>query len=315
MKPIESQFIMYTSLKGEVKVEVKVEVVFQDETIWLSQKKMAALFNVEVNTINYHLKEIFNSEELEESATIRKIRIVQQEGNREVSREVDFYILDAIIAVGYRVNSYEATQFRIWATNTLKEFMLKGFVLDDDRLKNGTHFGKDYFRDLLERARSIRASERRIYQQITDIFSECSIDYNKDADVTKTFYAMVQNKFHFAITGQTAAEIVHENADAQKPHMGLKTWKRSPNGRVIKSDVTVAKNYLVESDIKKLERLLENETVLKMEDLAKSVGEFLGFNRYDILQDRGKVSQDKFLESDFDKFAKSLIEGSSSYPN
>jgi len=202
---------------------------------------MASLFNVEANTINYHLKEIFSSGELKESATIRKIRIVQQEGKREVARDVDFYNLDAVIAVGYRVNSYEATQFRIWATNTVKEFMLKGFVLDDERLKNGTNFGKDYFRDLFERVRSIRAGERRIYQQITDIFSECSIDYNKNADVTKTFYAMVQNKFHFAIAGQTAAEIVHENADSQKSHMGLKTWKRSPDGRIIKSDEPLLK--------------------------------------------------------------------------
>ncbi len=226
LQPIESQFLMYTSPKGVV----KVEVVFQDETIWLSQKKMGDLFNVEVNTINYHLKEIFKSQELNESSTIRIFRIVQKEGNRDVSREVDFYNLDAIIAVGYRVNSYEATQFRIWATQTLKEFIIKGFVLDDDRLKNGTHFGEDYFRELLERIRAIRASERRIYQQITDIFAQCSIDYDKNSEITQNFYAMIQNKFHYAITGQTAAEIIYNSADSAKPHMGLKTWKQSPDG-------------------------------------------------------------------------------------
>jgi hypothetical protein len=202
LQPIESQFLMYTSPKGAV----KIEVVFQDENIWLSQKKMGELFNVESHTITYHLKEIFKSQELDENSTARKIRVVQKEGERAVTREIDFYNLDAIIAVGYRVNSYEATQFRIWATQTLKEFIIKGFAMDDERLKNGAHFGKDYFRELLERIRSIRASERRIYQQITDIFAQCSIDYDKNSDITNNFYALVQNKFHYAITGHTAAE-------------------------------------------------------------------------------------------------------------
>ena len=332
LQPVESQFLMYTSPKGEV----KIEVVFQDENIWLSQKKMGKLFNVESHTITYHLKEIFTSQELDENSTTRKIRVVQNEGNRAVTREIDFYNLDAIIAVGYRVNSYEATQFRIWATQTLKAFIIKGFAMDDERLKNGTHFGKDYFRELLERIRSIRASERRIYQQITDIFAQCSLDYDKNADITQNFYAMVQNKFHYAITGHTAAEIIHSSVDSAKPHMGLKTWKRSPDGPVNKSDTTVAKNYLDEPDIKKLERLvtgffdylerlIENETLLTMEDLAKSVGEFLNFNKYEILDGTGKIShtraekkahaeyekfkvvQDRTLESDFDKTVKKLL--------
>ncbi len=326
LQPVESQFLMYTSPKGEV----KIEVVFQDETVWLSQKKMADLFNVEVNTINYHLKEIFQSGELQEDSVIRKIRITASDGKNYLTH---FYSLDVIIAVGYRVNSYEATQFRIWATQTLKEFIIKGFVLDDDRLKNGAHFGKDYFKELLERIRSIRASERRIYQQITDIFAECSINYDKNSNITKNFYAMVQNKFHFAIVGQTAAEIIHNSADATKPYMGLKAWKKSPNGRILKTDTAIAKNYLGEKDIKKLERLvsgffdylerlLENEVPLKMEDLAESVGQFLAFNRYDILDGSGKVShttaekkaygeyekfkviQDRDLESDFDRLIK-----------
>ena len=268
LQPIESQFVMYTSPKGEV----KVDVVFQDETIWLSQKKMAALFNVEVNTINYHLKEIFNSGELKESSTIQKIRIVQQEGKREVSREVEFYNLDAIIAIGYRVNSYEATQFRIWATKTLKEFMIKGFVMDDDRLKNGTHFGKDYFDELLERIREIRASERRFYQKITDIYAQCSSDYDSKAPVSKAFYATVQNKLHWAITGQTASEIVKDRVDATKPNAGLKTWKNAPKGKVLKMDVLIAKK-LAEAEYEKF-----------------------------------RVGQDEGFESDFDQWIKPLID-------
>jgi hypothetical protein len=268
LQPIESQFVMYTSPKGEV----KVEVVFQDETIWLSQKKMAALFNVEVNTINYHLKEIFNSGELKESSTIQKFRIVQQEGKREVSREVEFYNLDAIIAIGYRVNSYEATQFRIWATKTLKEFMIKGFVMDDDRLKNGTHFGKDYFDELLERIREIRASERRFYQKITDIYAQCSSDYDSKSPVSKAFYATVQNKLHWAITGQTASEIVKDRVDATKPNAGLKTWKNAPKGKVLKMDVLIAKK-LAEAEYEKF-----------------------------------RVGQDEGFESDFDQWIKPLID-------
>ncbi len=237
----ESEFLLYSSAEGGVRVNVRLE----GDTLWLTQKAMGELFDVETNTINYHLKEIFKSGELLEGSTIRKFRIVQKEGNRDVTREVEFYNLDAIISVGYRVNSTRATQFRIWATRVLREYIIKGFVLDDDRLKQGEQtFGKDYFKELLERVRSIRASERRIYQQITDIFAECSIDYDKNSEVTKNFYAMVQNKFHYAITGQTAPEIIHSKVDSKLPHAGLQTWKNAPEGRVLASDVTVAKNYL-----------------------------------------------------------------------
>ena len=243
------KFLMYRSADGDV----SVNAIIKDETIWLTQKAMAELFGVESHTINYHLKEIYKIQELEEKATTRKIRAVQQEGSRQVERELLFYNLDAIISVGYRVNSRRATQFRNWATGILKEYIIKGFAMDDERLKQArTVFGKDYFRELLERVRSIRASERRIWQQITDIFAECSIDYDKDSEVTRQFYAMVQNKFHYAITGQTAAEIIHSRADHTKEHMGLTVWKNSPDGRVLKSDVTVAKNYLSETQIRRL---------------------------------------------------------------
>lgn len=241
---VESQFLMYTSPKGEV----KIDVIFQDETVWLTQKKMAELFNVEVNTINYHLKEIFKSGELDESSVIRKIRITAADGKQYLT---NFYNLDSIIAVGYRVNSYEATQFRIWATKALREYIIKGFVMDDERLKNGVHFGKDYFDELLERIREIRASERRFYQKITDIYSQCSIDYDAKSPLTQTFFATVQNKLHWAITKHTAPELVKERADATLPHMGLKTWKNAPKGKVLKSDVPVAKNYLTEDELKK----------------------------------------------------------------
>ena len=243
------KFLMYRSADGDV----SVNAIIKDETIWLTQKAMAELFGVESHTINYHLKEIYKIQELEEKATTRKIRAVQQEGSRQVERELLFYNLDAIISVGYRVNSRRATQFRIWATSILKEYIIKGFAMDDERLKQARAvFGKDYFRELLERVRSIRASERRIWQQITDIFQECSIDYDKDSEVTHQFYAMVQNKFHYAITGQTAAEIIHSRADHTKEHMGLTVWKNSPDGRVLKSDVTIAKNYLSETQIRRL---------------------------------------------------------------
>lgn len=283
-----------------------------------------------------YLKNIFESKELVQDSVISKMETTALDGKNYLTA---FYNLDAIIAVGYRVNSYQATQFRIWATKTLKEFIIKGFVLDDDRLKNGTHFGKDYFKELLERIRSIRASERRIYQQITDIFAECSIDYDKNADITHNFYALVQNKFHYAITGQTAAEMIHNQADATKPYMGLKTWKQSPTGRILKTDTAIAKNYLNEKEIKKLERLvsgffdylerlIENETPLKMEDLAKSVAKFLAFNKYEILDGNGKIShtnaeqkafeeyekfkviQDRELESDFDREVKRVLKKS-----
>lgn len=297
--PEEFQFLLYHSAEEEITVNALV----QDETIWLTQKSMGELFDVEVHTINYHLKEIYETGELHKEATIRKIRVVQPEGRRQVERELQFYNLDAIISVGYRVNSRRATQFRIWATGVLKEYITKGFVLDDDRLKQGqTAFGKDYFRELLERVRSIRASERRIWQQITDIFAECSIDYDRNSQITHEFYAMVQNKFHYAITGQTAAEIIYTKADRTKAHMGLTTWKNAPDGRILKTDVTIAKNYLSEKQIRQLERtvsgyfdyiedLIERENTFTMEEFAASVNEFLAFRRYQILPDKGKVSR------------------------
>lgn len=291
--------IIYQSKKNE---NISVEVLYNNEDFWLTQKLMSKLFGVAENNITYHLKNIFKEKELEENRTTQKIRVVQKEGNRKVSRELTFYSLDAIIAVGYRVNSKEATDFRIWATNTLKEFIKKGFVLNDEFLKNGPKFGKDYFKELLERIRSIRTSERRIWQQITDIFAECSIDYDKDSEITKKFYATVQNKFHYAITGNTAAEIVYIKADHTKQNMGLTTWKNSPDGRILKSDVIVAKNYLDEKQIKRLERtvsgyfdyiedLVERENTFTMDEFAKSINEFLEFRKYDILQDNGKVSR------------------------
>jgi hypothetical protein len=330
-EPREGEIILYTTPDGAA----RVEVFFQEETFWLNQRRMAELFEVEVNTINYHLKEIYASGELQEAATIRKIRIVQNEGGRSVSREVDFYNLDAIIAVGYRVNSRQATQFRIWATKVLREFIIKGFVLDDERLKQGKRFGKDYFDELLERIREIRASERRFYLKITDIYEQCSIDYNKDAEITQTFFKTVQNKLHWAITGHTAAEIIARRADAAKPHMGLTTWKNAPHGKIMKSDVSVAKNYLNEKEIKGLERIVtmfldyaENQAArqipMKMKDWVSKLDAFLKFNEYDILNNAGKVShevakalaeeeyskfrviQDRSFESDFEKAAKRL---------
>lgn len=299
--------------------EVSVNAVIKDDTIWLTQKSMAELFEVDRSVINKHLKNIFESGELSEKSTYAKIAQVQNEGNRQVKRNIDFYNLDAIISVGYRVNSKRATHFRQWATGVLKEYMIKGFALDDDRLKQGSAaFGKDYFRELLERVRSIRASERRIWQQITDIFAECSIDYDKTSDVTKRFYATVQNKFHCAITNQTAAEIIYDSADKSKEHMGLTTWKNAPDGRVLKSDVGIAKNYLEEKQIRQLERavtgyfdyiedLIERENTFTMEEFERSVNEFLSFRRYDILPDNGKVSHKRALEKayrEYDEFNK-----------
>lgn len=249
--PNELQFVLYSIDKEDIKVKVAIK----DETIWVTQRGMAELFDCSSDNISLHLKNIYQDGELQENATAEDFSVVQAEGNRQVSRIIKFYNLDAVISVGYRVNSRRATQFRIWATKILKEFIKKGFVLDDERLKQGESvFGKDYFRELLERVRSIRASERRIWQQITDIFAECSIDYDKNSPITQEFYATVQNKFHYAITGQTAAEIVYSKADSSKEHMGLTTWKNSPDGRILKSDVTIAKNYLDEKQIKKLER-------------------------------------------------------------
>lgn len=303
-------YILYSSPEEDVKVMALVK----DETIWLTQKAMAELFDVNVPGISKHLKNIYDEGELSESATVSILETVQNENGRSVKRNVSFYNLDAIISVGYRVNSAKATKFRIWATGILKEYIKKGFVLDDERLKQGNAvFGKDYFKELLERVRSIRASERRIWQQITDIFAECSIDYDKDSEITKKFFATVQNKFHYAITGQTAAEIVYERADHKKEHMGLTTWKNSPSGRVLKSDVNIAKNYLSEKQIRQLERavsgyfdyiedLIEREIAFNMEQFAASVNEFLEFRRYDILDGNGKVSRDQADEKAFEEY-------------
>ena len=294
----EIQFILYNLPEGKGVVQAYVE----NETIWLTQKAMAELFGVSVPAINQHLKNIYDTEELTAEATIKKNLIVQQEGNRQVKREQTFYSLDAIISVGYRVNSRRATHFRQWATKILNEYIRKGFAMDDDRLKQGTAaFGVDYFCELVERVRSIRASERRIWQQITDIYAECSIDYDKTAPTTKEFYAMIQNRFHYAITGQTAAEIIYAQADHTKPNMGLTTWKYAPDGRILKSDVMIAKNYLQEKDIKRLERAvtsyfdyienqLEMHSAFTMEEFANSVTRFLEFNNYKILPNRGSIS-------------------------
>ncbi|MGN0768437.1 MAG: virulence RhuM family protein [Christensenellales bacterium] len=311
----ELQFVLYNIDKEDVKVKVAV----QDETLWATQRGMAELFEVSVPTINEHIKNIYESEELDKESTIRNFRIVQTEGTRQVARDIDFYNLDVVISVGYRVNSRRATQFRIWATKVLKEFIKKGFVLDDERLKQGeTVFGKDYFRELLERVRSIRASERRIWQQITDIFAECSVDYDKNSPITQEFYATVQNKFHYAITGQTAAEIIYEKADSTKDNMGLTTWKNSPDGRILKSDVTIAKNYLDEKQIRKLERtvsgffdyvedLIEEEQAFTMQQFAESINAFLEFRKYKILQGNGTVSKrdaDRKATQEYDLFNK-----------
>ena len=329
--PIEGEIILYTTSSGDA----RVEVFFQNETFWLTQRRMAELFDVETNTINYHLKEIYSSGELQETATIRKFRIVQNEGGRSVARDVDFYNLDVIIAVGYRVNSLQATQFRIWATKTLREYIIKGFVLDDVRLKQGQRFGKDYFDELLERIREIRASERRFYLKITDIYEQCSIDYNRDAEITRNFFKTVQNKLHWAITGQTASEIVANRVNAAKPNMGLTTWKNAPQGKILKSDVSVAKNYLKEKEIKELERVVTmfldyaelqaaRQIPMKMKSWIEKLDSFLKFNEYDILNNAGKIShevakqlaedeyaqfrvtQDKSFESDFEREVKRI---------
>ena len=295
----EIQFLLY-SLPDE---EGKVQVVIKDETLWCTQKAMAQLFGVGVPAISKHLGHIFEEGELDRTTTVSKMEIVVNRGFRgSVNEEVEFYSLDAIIAVGYRVSSLKATRFRQWATKILHEYIKKGFVMDDERLKQGTAvFGKDYFRELLERVRSIRASERRIWQQITDIYAECSTDYDKNAPTTRDFYAMIQNRFHYAITGQTAAEIVYTKADHTKEHMGLTTWKNAPDGRILKSDVSIAKNYLQEKEIRQLERavtgffdyiedLIERENTFNMEQFSASVNEFLAFRRYQILPDKGKIS-------------------------
>lgn len=314
----EMNFLIY-NVPGE---EASVSVIVKNETIWLTQKAMAELFGVGVPAISKHLKNIFEEGELMEEVVISILETTTEHGaiaGKTQTNRTKFYNLDAIISVGYRVSSRKATNFRIWATGILKEYMTKGFVMDDERLKQGkAAFGKDYFRELLERVRSIRASERRIWLQITDIFAECSIDYDREADVTKEFYVMVQNKFHYAITGKTAAEIINTSADRTKDHMGLITWKGAPDGRILKSDVTVAKNYLTEKQIKQLERavtgyfdyiedLIERENTFTMEEFATSINEFLAFRKYDILKGKGSISKqqaDLKAKAEYDEFNK-----------
>lgn len=328
----EVQFLLYNMPEDSG----KVQVVIKDETIWCTQKAMAQLFGVGIPAVSKHLKNIFDEGELSPEMTISKMETVINRGKRgEVNEFIDFYNLDAIIAVGYRVSSLKATRFRQWATTILNEYIRKGFAMDDERLKQGTAlFGKDYFRELLERVRSIRASERRIWQQITDIYAECCIDYDRNSKTTRDFYAMVQNRFHYAITGQTAAEIIYTKADHTKEHMGLTTWKNSPNGRVLKSDVSIAKNYLQEKEIRQLERtvagyfdyiedLIERENTFNMEQFAASINEFLTFRRYQILPDKGKISaaqakkkaEEEYalfdptqqIDSDFDKEVRKML--------
>ena len=326
-----TEFLLYTAPNGAI----KVEVLLSGETLWLTQKRMAELFGVGVPAVSKHLENIYESNELERKATVSILETVQSEGGRKVKRRLEYYNLDAVISVGYRVNSAQATQFRIWATQLIKEYIIKGFALDDERLKNGRFFGKDYFRELLDRVRSIRASERRIYQQITDIFAECSIDYDPKSKTTQQFYAHVQDTFHFAITGHTAAEIIALKADASKPLMGMSTYKNAPEGRVLKSDSTIAKNYLSEEEIRKLERtvsaffdyiegIIERRNTFTMESFAESVNKFLAFNEYRILEGHGTVSRQQAelrahaeyeqfnkqqrIESDFDREVKKLLQ-------
>lgn len=329
-----TEFLLYTAPNGEV----KVEVLLSNETIWLTQERMAELFGVQRPAITKHLKNIFESGELQEQVVCSILEHTTEHGaiaGKTQTKQVKYYNLDAVISVGYRVNSSQATQFRIWATQLIKEFIIKGFAMDDDRLKNGQFFGKDYFKELLERVRSIRASERRIYQQITDIFAECSIDYDPKSDTTRLFYAHVQDMFHFAITGHTAAEIISLKADANKPLMGMSTYKNAPSGRVLKSDSTVAKNYLSDAEIKKLERavsaffdyiegIIERRNTFTSESFSDSVNKFLSFNEYQILESYGTISSqqakqtaiaeyDKFnkqqrIESDFDREMKKHLQ-------
>ena len=329
----EIQYLLYSMPDADG----KVQVVIKDETLWCTQKAMAQLFGVGVPAISKHLKNIFTEGELNPDTTISKMETVVNRGIRgEVQELIDFYSLDAIIAVGYRVSSLKATRFRQWATKILNEYIKKGFAMDDERLKQGTAlFGKDYFRELLERVRSIRASERRIWQQITDIYAECSTDYDKNSPTTHDFYAMIQNRFHYAITGQTAAEIIYSKADHTKDNMGLTTWKNAPDGRVLKSDVSIAKNYLQEKEIRQLERavtgffdyiedLIERENTFNMAQFSASVNEFLTFRRYQILPDKGKISaaqakkkaeeeydifnKTQRIDSDFDKEVRGLLD-------
>ena len=325
-----AEFLIFTGQAGEQSIETR----YEDGTIWLSQKLMAALFDVGINTINYHLKEIFESGEIQPDSTIRKIRIVQTEGKRKVSRNVDFYNLDAIISVGYRVNSVRATQFRQWATQVLREFAIKGYVLDKKRMENGSFLGENYFEHLLEEIREIRLSERHFYQKITDIYAT-SLDYNKNAPTTKVFFAKVQNKLHFAIHGHTAAELIMQRADSNKANMGLSSWEKAPNGKIVKTDVAIAKNYLTKEEMESLGRIVnayldlaegraKRRIPMTMEDWAKRLDMFLEFDDREILRDSGKVSaglakahaetefekyrivQDHLFESDFDRIIKQL---------
>ena len=309
-----SDFLLYTSPNGDVKVEIYI----QGETVWANQKSISEIFGVQRPAVTKHLSNIFNDGELVEDSVSSILEHTANDGKKYRTK---FYSLDAIISVGYRVNSSKATQFRIWATKTLREYIIKGFVLDDNRMKNGKFFGKDYFKELLERVRSIRTSERRIYQQITDIFAECSIDYDPSSEMTRKFFSMVQNKFHFAISGNTAAEIIMKSANSGKPYMGLTTWKNAPEGRVLKSDAKIAKNYLKEDQIKRLERtisgyfdyienIIENRVQMTMKDLARSVDKFLDFNEYRILRSKGRVSKkqaDSKASREYDKFNKTQI--------
>ncbi|SDG38618.1 Uncharacterized conserved protein [Methanolobus vulcani] len=334
----QSDFILYTSNDGKV----KVDVVLKDENVWLTQKAMAGLFGVKVPAISKHLANIYETGELVKESTISILETVQTEGDRQVKRQKEFYNLDAIISVGYRINSVQATQFRIWATQTLKEYIIKGFVMDDDRLKQGKQvFGKDYFEELLERIREIRASERRFYQKITDIYA-LSADYNKNAPQTKEFFATVQNKLHWAITGKTAAEIIYDSADAIKLHMGLTNWKQAPDGKILKSDVTVAKNYLGDAHIQELNRLVsayldlaenraQRQILMKMQDWSEFLHNFLELSSYPILKDKGRVSaleaklkaeqeyeeyrvtQDTTYISDFDREVRRIMESKDEY--
>ena len=330
-EPSPGDLILYRTPTGAR----RIEVLYDDKTFWLDQRKIGELFGVDVRTVSYHLAEIYESGELSEKATLRKIERVQTEGSREVRRHIEHYNLDAVISVGYRVNSAEATQFRIWATQTLREFVVKGFVLDDERLKLNKRFGRDYFDELLQRIREIRASERRFYLKLTDIFEQCSIDYDAHAELTKTFFSTVQNKLHWAVTGRTAAEIIAARADATKPAMGLTSWKNAPEGKVLKADVSVAKNYLIEKEIRELERIVgmyldfaenqaERQIPMRMAEWAARLDAFLQFNQYEVLTNAGSVSaevarrlaeeryesfrvrQDATFESDFERAARRI---------
>ena len=316
----ESNILLYETEEGNV----NVDVILKDETIWLTQKSMAEVFDCSSDNVSLHLKNIFEDNELDKNSTTEKISVVRKEGNRNVNRELEFYNLDAIIAVGYRVNSKKATKFRIWATKILKDYMIKGFVIDTEKMKNGPKFGKDYYDELLQTIKEIRLSERRQYQKITDLFEATSIDYNKDSDEAYTFFKIVQNKLHYAITGKTAAELIYERVDSEKIHMGLTTWKNSPDGKIMKYDISIAKNYLNEEELKKLERLTisfldyaedmaEEHQVMTMNDWIKETDELLKFRNKNVLSDSGKVSHKKTLEKAENEYEKFRIEQDREY--